>query len=73
MIHNFKNIESWEDKARNIQKLGNSKLVGFDPTPSMNYNVYPFESFTLPSLRKCLVVGILNLVTILSLWEFMEI
>jgi len=54
MIHNFENTESWEDKAGNTQKLGNSKLGGFDPTPSINYNVYPFESFTLSPFEKML-------------------
>ena len=34
---------------------------------SINYKVYPFESFTLPPLKKCLVVGILNLFTFI--WE----
>jgi len=27
MMHNFENIERWEDKAGNTQKLGNSKLA----------------------------------------------
>jgi len=27
MIHNFENTESWEDKAGNTSKLGNSKLA----------------------------------------------
>jgi len=27
MMHNFENTESWEDKASNTWKLGNSKLA----------------------------------------------
>ena len=38
-------------------------------SPSINYKIYPVESFTLPPLIKCLVVGKLNLITFKSLWE----
>ena len=84
MIYNFENTEGCEDKGLATQKkLGNSKLVGIAPTslfpcpislysPSINYNVYPFESFTLPPLRKCLVVVILNLFTFMCFMEIYE-
>jgi len=36
-------------------------------SPSINYKVYSVESFTLSPLKKCLVVGILNLFTFMSL------
>jgi len=38
IIHNFENTESWEDKAGNIQKLGNSKLA----SPTRIYFRAPF-------------------------------
>jgi len=82
MIHNFENTESWEDKA------GNTKVsqfqVGIAPTslllhpiaqhsPSINCKIYPFEIFTLPFLKKYLVVGILNLFTFMALWVSMKL
>jgi len=81
MIHNFENTERCEDNGGNTQKLGNSKLASpplfiFTPislrSPSINYIVYPFESFTFSRLTKCLVVGKLNLFTFISLWECMK-
>jgi len=39
---------------------------------SINYKVYPFESFTLSPFIKCLVVGQLSLFTFMSLWVCMK-
>jgi len=42
-------------------------------SPSINCKIYPFESFTLPFLKKYLVVGILNLFTFIALWVSMKL
>ena len=64
MIHNFENTESWEHMATNTLKLGNSKLASPPSSlasrpislhlPSINYKVYPFESFTPSPFEKML-------------------
>ena len=62
MIQNFENTERLEDKAGNTWKLGNPKLAS-PPTslfscpislhsPSINYKLYLFESFTLSHFDK---------------------
>jgi len=69
MICNFEKTERWEDKASNTEKLGNGKLASppllyfHAPFPVINYKVYPFKSFTLTPVMKCLVVSKLNLFT----------
>ena len=42
-------------------------------SPSINCKVYHFESFTPSPLKKCLLVGILNLFTLMSLWESIKL
>jgi len=81
MIQNFENTESWKDTAGNTQKLGNSKLA----SPPLVYFRAPFHCIHhqettkltplkvshFPPLKKCLVDGILHLVTFMPLWESM--
>jgi len=83
VIHNVENTKSWEDNAGNTQKLGNSNLA----SPPLLYfralflcihhqqttNFTPLKVSHLPPLKKCLVVGILNLFTFMSLWESMKL
>ena len=73
MIHNFKNTESWESWQHVGIALTSlvSRPISLH-SPSINYKVYPFESFTPSPFEKCLVVGILNLSTFMSLWKSMK-
>jgi len=54
MMHNFENTESWEDIAESEAIAGwhRPPLYFRAPfslhSPSINYTVCPFESFTLP-------------------------
>jgi len=78
MIQNLDNTEKWEDKVGHTKKLGISKLVSPHlfiscpislHSPSIHYNVYPFENFTLPPLIKFWVFGVLNLFTFMGVNE----
>jgi len=48
MIHNFENTERWENKADNIQKLGNSKLA----SPPLLIFTPHFSELTINKLQK---------------------
>jgi len=69
VIHNFKNTESWEDRASNTQKLSNSNLAShplFIFTPHFSaftintLQSLPLWKFHTFPIEKCLEVDILN-------------
>ena len=84
-VHDTQLWKHWKLGRQGWQHIKVSQFqVGIAPTslllrpitqhsPSINFQIYPFESFTLPFLKKYLVVGILNLFKFVALWVSMKL